>query len=116
MQASSKVVTLRLVRTKVGSPASTTTLACKVIAYASVGESVAVANSTVTATDATNTGIFEGALVTQMQGLVGINTDTPLHVLDVSGNVNTSNAYVIGGNTALTSDTLGSSITKSSLR
>jgi hypothetical protein len=115
MQSADSVVTLRLVRTKAGSPASTTTLNCKVIAYASVGESLAIANSTATDTGATNAGIFEGAVVTQMDGLVGINTDSPSHILDVSGNVNTSNAYMIGGNTALTSSTLGPSITNSSL-
>jgi len=115
MKSEGGVLTLRLVRTKVGSPAGTTTLACKVIAYASVGDSIAVADSTVTATNAIHAGIFEGALMTQMEGLVGINTDSPSHILDVSGNVNTSDAYMIGGTAALTSSTLGPSITDSSL-
>jgi hypothetical protein len=109
------VATLRLVRTKAGDPASTTLLNCKVMASPSSGNTITIANSTTTDTGVTNAGIFEGAMITQMDGMVGINTDSPAHTLDVLGNVNTSETYKIGGNTALTSSMLGPSVTNSSL-
>jgi hypothetical protein len=110
------VATLRLVRTKVGSPASTTDLTCKVIAYASAGETIAVANSETTSSNAINAGVFEGAILTQMDGKLAINSDNPEHTLDVAGNVNTSNgSYKIAGADVLTSTALGSGILQSSL-
>ena len=64
---------------------------------------------------ATNTGIYDGALITQIDGKVGINTDAPSYDLDVVGNTNTSGAYKIGGADVLTSSALGSSIASSNL-
>jgi hypothetical protein len=46
---------------------------------------------------------------------VGISKLTPAYTLDVSGDVNTSTKYKIGGTDVLTSTTLGSSVTNSSL-
>jgi len=80
------VTTLRLVRTKQGSPSSTTSLTCKVMASPSSGNTITIADSSTTATGATNAGIFEGAMITSMDGMVGINTDSPAHTLDVLGN------------------------------
>ena len=109
------VTTLRLVRTRQGSPPSSTVLACKVIAFPSAGSTLAIADSVVTSSNVTNTGIFQGALITQMNGFVGINTDDASHTLDVLGNVNTSGAYRIQGTDVLTSNVLGPSVTTSSL-
>jgi len=108
-------VNLRLIRTKTGNTANATTLACKVIAYASVGDTAMITDLIGTGPNATTSGIFDGALVTQIDGFVGINTDNPSHTLDVSGNVNTSSAYLIGGNVALTSSALGESVMTSNL-
>jgi hypothetical protein len=88
-------IALRLVRTKAGTPPSTTSLKCKVVGYAPVGSTVSIADSTTTATNATNAGIYDGALITQMDGMVGINTDAPSHILDVDGNANVSGAASI---------------------
>ena len=82
------VALLRLVRTKVGSPASTTSLTCKVNAYASAGETISVVDSETTVSNVTNDGVFEGAVLTQMDGKLAINSDHPNHTLDVAGNVN----------------------------
>ena len=112
---SGNVTSLRLVRTKVGTPPATTSLKCKVVAYATIGQSVLVENSTTVLTNATIAGIYEGALITQVDGMVGINTDSPLHVLDVLGNVNVSGGYKIGGNDVLSASSLGGSLTTSSL-
>jgi hypothetical protein len=109
------VATLRLVRSRVGSPAASTTLKCKVVVYPRVGESVAIADSQTTSSNTTNVGIYDGALITQMDGMVGVNTDSPNHVLDITGNVNTSTVYKIGGTDVLTSTTLGSGIINSNL-
>ena len=51
------------------------------------GSLVAIVNSSTTATGVTNASIFEGAMITSMDGMVGINTDSPAHTLDVLGNV-----------------------------
>jgi hypothetical protein len=108
-------IALRLVRTNAGTPPSSTTLTCKVVGYATVGASVAIADSTTTATNATNAGIYDGALITQMDGMVGINTDAPSHVLDVVGNANVSETCKIGGADVLTASALGNSVTTSNL-
>lgn len=47
--------------------------------------------------------------------LVGINSQSPCCELDVTGSINVSGDYKIGGTTVLSSSTLGSSITSSSL-
>jgi len=109
------VTTLRLVRTKAGDPSSTTSLTCKVMASPSAGNSITIANSSTTSTGATNAGIFEGAMITQMDGMVGINTDSPAHTLDVLGNVNTSGTYKLGGTDVLTTTALGSTVVNSAL-
>ena len=109
------VITLRLVRTREGSPPSTTSLKCKVVAYPSVGQTVSVVNTQTTSTNVSNHGIYEGALISQQDGLVGINTDVPFHELDVLGNVNTSGKYKIGGTDVLTATSLGSSVTTSNV-
>lgn len=46
---------------------------------------------------------------------VGIDKTNPAYPLDVTGDVNTTTTYKIGGNDVLTSSTLGSSVTSSSL-
>jgi len=112
---SDNVTSLRLVRTKVGTPPATTSLKCKVVAYATIGQSVLVEDSTTVLTNATIAGIYEGALIYQEDGMVGINTDSPSHMLDVLGNVNISGGYKIGGNDVLNASSLGASITTSSL-
>jgi len=112
---SDNVTSLRLVRTKVGTPPATTSLKCKVVAYATIGQSVFVENSTTVLTNATIAGIYEGALMYQEDGMVGINTDSPSHMLDVLGNVNISGGYKIGGNDVLSASSLGASINTSSL-
>ena len=109
------VTSLRLVRSRVGTPASTTTLKCKVVVYPSVGQSATIQNSTVVQTNATNAGVYDGALITQVDGMVGINTDSPNHTLDVLGNTYISEIYKIGGVDVLTATTLGSSVTTSNL-
>ena len=108
------VTILRLVRTKQGSPPSTTALTCKVMASPSSGDSITLENSSTTSTGATNAGVFEGSMITPMDGMVGINTDSPAHTLDVLGNVNTSGTYKIGGN-VLTSNALRQPVINSSL-
>jgi len=109
------VTSLRLVRSRVGTPASTTTLKCKVVVYPSVGQSATIQNSTVVQTNATNAGVYDGALITQVDGMVGINTDSPNHTLDVLGNTYISEIYKIGGVDVLTATALGSSVTTSNL-
>ena len=117
MQSVDNAVTLRLVRTKVGDPASTTTLSCKIIAYASVGETISIYNATGTwlASGVSNTGVFEGAVLTQMDGKLAINSDDPNHTLDVSGNVNATGSFKILGADVISATTLGAGITGSSL-
>ena len=108
-------IALRLVRTNAGTPPSTTTLTCKVVAYAAVGSAVSIANSSTTSTLVQTAGIYDGALVTQQDGMVGINTDTPFHVLDVLGSVNISERYKLGGTDVLTASALGGSVVTSNL-
>jgi len=48
---SDNVTSLRLVRTKVGTPPATTSLKCKVVAYATIGQSVVVEDSTTVLTN-----------------------------------------------------------------
>ena len=115
IMSDNKIVTLRLVRTKVGDPASSTSLTCKVIASPSAGESVLIENSATTSQNVTNAGIYDGALITEIDGMVGINTDSPSHVLDVSGNVNVSGVYKISGEDVISSTNLGTSVTSSNL-
>ena len=109
------VTSLRLVRSRAGNPAATTTLTCKVVAYPSVGQSLVIADSATTSTNATNAGIYDGAMITQVDGKVGINTDSPSDTLDVHGNVNVSETYKIGGTDVLTESSLSVSIHTSSL-
>lgn len=109
------VTTLRLVRSRVGVPPASTTLKCKVVAYPSAGESVEIVDSQTTSSETTNDGIFDGAMITQIDGMVGVNTDSPNHVLDIMGNVNTSTLYKIGGNVVLASTALGNDVVDSNL-
>ena len=115
LQSVSKATTLRLVRAKSGDPASTTSLSCKVIAYASVGEIIEIENATATASGVSNAGVFEGAVLIPMEGKLAINSDDPNHTLDVTGNVNATDSYKILGADVISANTLGPSITESSL-
>lgn len=108
-------IALRVVRTKAGTPPSATSLKCKVVGYAPVGSAYNIADSSATSVLVENAGIYEGALVTQQDGMVGINTDAPSHVLDVVGNTNVSETYKIGGTNVLTASALGNSVTTSNL-
>ena len=112
---SANVASLRVVRSRLGSPPATTVLKCKVAAFATIGQSVSISDSVEVLTNATTTGIYEGALITPVDGMVGINMDAPLHTLDVLGNVNTSGTYKIAGIDVLTSTMLGNSIIQSNL-
>ena len=91
------VVTLRLVRTRAGTPPSTTSHTCKVVAHPHAGHTLSIIDTETTSTNVTNAGIYDGALITQQDGFVGINTDAPSHALDVLGNTNVSGTYKIGG-------------------
>ena len=115
VRSSNSVVTLRLVRTKVGDPPSTTVLDCKLIAYASVLETVTIENSTATDSNVTNAGVFDGVVLTQMDGKLAVNGDDPNHTLDVSGNVNATGSFKILGTDVISGTALGSGITASSL-
>ena len=108
-------ITLRLVRTKEGTPPATTSLKCRVLAFPSVGQSVNFVDSQTTSAEAVNAGIYDGALISQQDGMVGINTDAPSHTLDVLGNTNTSGTYKIGGTDVLTATALGTAVVSSSL-
>ena len=108
-------ITLRLVRTKEGTPPATTSLKCRVLAFPSVGQSVNFVDSQTTSAEAVNAGIYDGALISQQDGMVGINTDAPSHTLDVLGNTNTSGTYKIGGTDVLTSSALGPNVVASAL-
>ena len=111
VRSSNSVVTLRLVRTKVGDPPSTTVLDCKLIAYASVLETVTIENSTATDSNVTNAGVFDGVVLTQMDGKLAVNGDDPNHTLDVSGNVNATGSFKILGTDVISGTALGSGIT-----
>ena len=111
----SHTITVRLVRTKVGVPPSATVLKCKVIAYPSVGQSVLIEDVQETSNNVTTSGIYDGALISQVDGLVGINTDAPLHELDVLGNTNTSGTFRIMGTDVLSTTSLGTSVVTSAL-
>ena len=113
IQSVNAVATLRIVR--LTTAASTTSLNCKVTAYPAPGKTVTIAGDVTTGTGATNAGTYDGALLTQVDGKVGINTEAPAHDLDVAGNTNTSGVYKIGGADVLTSSALGSSIVSSTL-
>ena len=115
MTRTADVTSLRVVRSRLGSPPATTSLKCKVVAYATIGQSVSISDSVAVLTNATITGIYDGALITQVDGMVGINTDAPYHALDVLGNVNISETYKIGGLDVLTATKLGNAITRSNL-
>ena len=115
MTCADNVTTLRLVRTRAGTPPASTTLKCNVKAFPSVGATVTIADSTTTATNATNAGIYDGALITQIDGMVGINTDSPSDTLDVLGNVNIFGVYKIGGVNVLTANALGNTVLTSAL-
>ncbi len=108
-------ITLRLVRTKEGTPPATTSLKCRVLAFPSVGQSVNFVDSQTTSAEAVNAGIYDGALISQQDGMVGINTDSPSHILDVLGNVNISERYKIGGTDVLSATALGTSVLHSNL-
>lgn len=53
--------------------------------------------------------------VDEVNGRVGIGNSTPAYTLDVTGNTNTSVAYLIGGTSVLSATTLGSGVVNSSL-
>ena len=115
LNGSTHQITLRLVRTREGSPPSATPLKCKVQTYATVGQSLSIIDTQTTSTNVSHAGIYDGALITQQDGFVGINTDAPSHVLDVNGNTNTSGTFKIGGTDVLSATSLGSSVVASSL-
>jgi hypothetical protein len=104
---------LRVVRVKAGLSAS---LQCKVVVYSAPGSSTTIVDSQVAGSFASsNAGVYDGALITRVDGNVGIGTDTPSHALDVSGNTNVSGVYKIAGSVVLSATALGPSVTSSSL-
>ncbi len=54
--------------------------------------------------------MYEGAVITEDDGKVGINTDAPAYELDVGGNTNVSGTYKIGGLDVLSATFLGNSV------
>ena len=106
----------RLVRTDTTGTGGTTSLVCALKIYNPAG-AVVVVDSTESGTDAVNTGYFESTLITQVDGMAGIGTDSPLFALDVVGdtNLSTGNVYRIGTTEVLSSTALGTTVTSSSL-
>jgi len=89
------VATFRLVRT--ATSAGSTTLKCKVTAYSSAGGSVTITGSSTTFQNVTDDGVYEGALLTKVDGKVGIGTDVPEETLDVVGNFRVSGNATLQG-------------------
>ena len=60
--------------------------------------------------------VYEGALVAESDGNVGVNNDNPQHTLDVTGNLNVMKEYKIQGNSVVSATTLGPSVLYSNLQ
>lgn len=97
--------TFRLVRS--GSSAGSTVLKCKVLAYSGAGGSVTITGSATTFQDVTNVGTYEGALLTRVDGKVGIGTDVPGETLDVVGSLRVSGNTMLEG---LSENTTGNAV------
>ena len=89
------VGSFRLVRTDTTGGGGTTSLVCALKIFNPAGP-VVVVDSTESGTDAVNTGFFESTLITQVDGRVGIGTESPLFALDVVGASNVSGNVTAG--------------------
>jgi predicted RecA/RadA family phage recombinase len=121
-------ITFRIIRTDAGRLAPTP-LKCKVMGFARMGREIAITESTTTGTEAPSAiaaapAVYDGALLTQVGGKVGINTDLPVATLDVRGsvlvsaNVDVGGSLTVGGNslasiaqTAVVSQTITNGVT-----
>ena len=110
------VCTLRLVRTSSALTPVSSTVSIKLFAYATAGEIVTVQESNTAYTNVDTQAVYEGALVAEMDGNVGVNNDNPQHTLDVTGNLNVMKEYKIQGNSVVSATTLGASVLYSNLQ
>lgn len=77
------ITTLRLVR--VSGTTTTANFTCTLKIHQSQSNPVSITDSTTTGSSAANSGLWSSSVITQVGGLVGINTSAPAFGLDVSG-------------------------------
>ena len=100
------VSTFRLVR--VSGTGSTVGFTCTFTIYQSATSPVTVSDISATASNVINTGIYESTQISQVNNLVGINTDAPLFTLDVNGSIRASTGITTATLLATTSISSGS--------
>lgn len=94
---SNSLTQLRLVRTDAtGGVTGLAGFSCSLYIRNSVNQAIVADNATV-GIDATNAGIYDNTMITQVDGRVGIGTDNPTFPLDVMGDINSSGNLRIEG-------------------
>ncbi len=109
IRASNSTAFLRLVRTDTSELGGTTGFQCLLTVSNSLSP-VTLIDSEATGTGASNSGVYQNTLITQVDGRVGVGTDEPTVLLDVMGDINTTGKLSVSNRASLGSVLVGGSI------
>lgn len=107
-------VQLRLVRTDTTGASNNVGFSCSLYIRNSVNPVVITDNVSV-GEGATSVGVYENTLITQVDGRVGVGTDSPIAPLDVTGNINSTGSLLMNNAPVLSATALGPGVLSSSL-